>query len=248
MISNRGRIGVGEARLPRALDRAPCQKTHKHTPRITHSSATKSNLRLDVHTHSQPYTHASEASLNTHTNTHSTHTNTQRLTVHTITPLGQPAQRLPQVRPYIPTNTTYTPLVIGKPTAHSHWHRLDLTLSPTRQKFKRHTDKRVRTLTIRQLRPKAQIHTTPLHNKSIQDTYSFTHLHSRHLPTYRTVVRRERTEQSDGAAPNLIHPHSTMVNEASLTSFTILDEGHPTNTTTNHTPPIHPGRQGQATP
>jgi hypothetical protein len=39
-----------------------------------------------------------------------------------------------------------------------------------------------------------------------------------------------------------------MVNEASRSSFTIRDEGHPTNTTTNHTPPIHPGSQGQATP
>jgi hypothetical protein len=226
------------------LHRAPCQKTHKHIPCITHNSVTKSNLRLDVHTHSQSYTLASDDSLNTHTNTHSIHTNTQRHTVHTITPLGQAAQRVPQTRPYIPTkNTTYTPLVIGKPTTHSHWHRLDLTLSPTRQKFKRHTDKRVRTLTIRQLRPKTQIHTTPLHNKSIQDTYSFTTLHSRHLPTYGTVVRRERTEQSDGDVPNLIHHHSTMVNESSRTSFTIRDEGNPTNTTTNHTPPIHPGRQ-----
>ncbi len=78
-------------------------------------------------------------------------------------------------------------------------------MSPTRQKFKRHTDKRVRTLPRRQLRPKTQIHTTPLHNKSIQDTYSFTNLHSRHLPTCGTVVRRERTEKSDGDVPNLIH-------------------------------------------
>ncbi len=227
------------------MHRTPCQKTHTDIPRITHSSVTKSNLRLDVHTHPQSYTLASETSLNTHTNTHRIHTNAQRHTVHTITPLGQSAQRVPEVRPYIPTkNTTYKPLVLGKPTAHSHWHRLDLTLSPTRQKFKRYTDKRVRTLTRRQLRPKTQIHTTPLHNKSIQDTYSFTPLHSRHLPTYGTVVRRERTEQSDGAVPNLIHHHSTMVIEASRTSFTIRDEGHPT----NHTQSIHPGRQGQATP
>ena len=48
MISNRGRIGAGEARLPRALHRAPYQKTHKHIPRITHSPATMSNLRLDI--------------------------------------------------------------------------------------------------------------------------------------------------------------------------------------------------------
>jgi hypothetical protein len=225
MISNRGRIGAGEARLPRALHRAPCQETHKYIPRLTHRSVTKSNLRLDVHTHSQPYTLAYEASLNTHANEHSIHTNAQRHTVHTITPLGQSAQRVPQTRPYIPTkNTTYTPLVIGKPTAHSHWHRLDLTLSPTRQKFKRHTDKRVRTLTRRQLRPTTQIYTIPLHNKSIQDMYSFTPLHSRHLPTYGTVVRRERTEQSDGSVPYLIHHHSTMVNEVSRTSFTIRDE------------------------
>ncbi len=71
---------------------APCQKTHKHIPCITHSSVTKSNLRLDVHTHSQSYTLASEASLNTYTNTHIIHTNAQRHTVHTITPLGQAAQ------------------------------------------------------------------------------------------------------------------------------------------------------------
>ena len=128
------------------------------------------------------------------------------------------------------------------------WHRLDLTLNPTRQKFKRHTDKRVRTPTVRQLKPKVQIHTTPLHNKSIQGTYSFTPLNSRHLPTYGTVVRRERTEQSDEAAPNLIHPHPTILNEASLAPFTIQDEGHPTNTTTNHTPPIQSGRKLQATP
>jgi hypothetical protein len=168
MISNRGRIGEGEARLPRTLHRAPWQKTHKHIPRITHSSTTKLNLRLDIPRHTSAI------------------------------------------------------------ATHSHWHRLDLTLNPTRQKFKRYTDKRVRTPTVRQLRPKVQIHTTPLHNKSIHGTYSFKPINSKHLSTYGTDVRRKRTEQSEGAAPNLIHPHPTLVNETSLSSLTRQDEGHPT--------------------
>ena len=129
-------------------------------------------------------------------------------------------------------STPYTSLVIGKPITHTHWHQLDLTLHPTRQKFKRHTDKRVRFPTVRQLRTKVQIPTTILHTKPIQCTYSFTPLNSRHLPTYGTVVRRGRTEQSDEVAPNLIHPQPKIVYGEPLTPYTMQDQGHPTNTST----------------
>ena len=68
---------------------------------------------------------------------------------------------------YIPTHTNDTSQQRSRPQlttriAHSHWHRLDLTLHPTRHKFKRHTDERVRT-PVKLLRTKVQIHTTPLH-------------------------------------------------------------------------------------
>jgi hypothetical protein len=51
MIPIRGRIGAGEATLPRALHRAPRQKTPWHTPRLTHRPAVESNLRLGLPQH-----------------------------------------------------------------------------------------------------------------------------------------------------------------------------------------------------
>jgi hypothetical protein len=194
MISNRGRIGAGESRLPCAIHRVPSQKKHKHIPRITHSSDTKSNLRLDIPQHasdlglgersildsptpltSPPATHHSKPNyrprfLSLVPNDHSLATGCK--CAHRAGHTHQSYTHTPKDS----LSTPYKSLVIGKPIAHSHWHRLDLTLHPTRQKFKRHTYKRVRFPTVRQLRTKVQMPTTILHTKPIQCTYSFTPL------------------------------------------------------------------------
>ena len=214
MISNRGRIGAGEARLPRSLHRAPSQKMHKHIPRITHSSATKSNLRLDIPQHtsdlglgerstldsptpltSPPATHHSKPNyrprfLSLGPNEHSLATgcNCAHRTVHT----HQSYTHTPKDS----LSTPYTSLVIGKPITHTHWHQLDLTLHPTRQKFKRHTDNRVRFPTVRQLRTKVQIPTTILHQTHTM--HILLHTPQLKTPSHLWDRRQEREDRTIG--------------------------------------------------
>ena len=153
MISNRGRIGAGEARLPRDLNRAPYQKTHKHIPRITHSPATMSNLRLDIPQHTSDLGLVERSTLDSPTPltsppvTHHSKPNYRprflslvpnEYSLATVCKCAHRAVHTHQSYTHAPKDSLSTPyksLVIGKPIAHSHWHRLDLTLHPTRQKF-----------------------------------------------------------------------------------------------------------------
>ena len=264
MIPNRGRIGAGEAKLPRTLHRAPRKKTLRHIPRLTHSPAMESNLRLDIPQHTSDLGLGGRSTLDPPTPL------TSPPATHYLKPNHRPrflsldpnklshtagcncassrAVHTHQSQAHAPKDslTPYISRMTGKPIAYSH--RLYPTFNPTRQRFKRPTDKRVRFPTERQLRTKVQIPTTTLHTKPIQRTYSFTPLHSSRLPTYGTAVRRGRTEeQSDEVASNLIHPQPKIVNGEPQTPFIMQVEGHPPHTSTTQkgsphiiTPPPDP--------
>ena len=61
--------------------------------------------------------------------------------------------------------------------------------------------------------------------------------------TLYTQKTRGRTEQSDEVAPYLIHPRPKIVTREPMTPVTIQEEGHPTNTSTNHTLHLQSGRE-----
>ena len=229
MIQNRGRLGAGEATLPRALHRAPRQKTLRHIPHFTYNPAVEPDLRLGLPQHTSdsglggrnildpptPLTSPTAThylkpnhkprflSLDPNKLIHPTGCNCAQWAVHT--------QQSHAHTPKVSLNAPYTSRVIGKPKTYSH----RAYLNHIRQKFKLYP-------TFNPTR----------HTKPIQRTHSFTPLHSRRLPPYGTAVRRGRTEQSDEVASNLIHPQPKIVNGKPHTPFIMQVEGHPTNTST----------------
>ncbi len=150
MIPIRGRIGAGETTLPRALHRAPRQKTPRHTPRLTHSPTVEPNLRLGLPQHtsdlslvgrstldpptpltSPPATHhlkpnSRPRSLRLDSNklNHPTGYNCAHRAIHT----HQSHAHTPKAS----LNAPHTSQVIGKPITYSH----RAYLHPIRQKFK----------------------------------------------------------------------------------------------------------------
>jgi hypothetical protein len=231
MIPNRGHIGAGEAKLPRALHRAPRQKTLRHTPRLTHSPAVESNLRLGLPQHTSvglvgrstldpptpltrpPATHHLKPNhrprfltLDPKKLSHPTGCNCTHRAVHTHQSHAHTLK--------VSLNAPHTSRVPGNPITYLH----HAYFNPIRQKFKQYP-------TFNPTR----------HTKPLQRTYSFTPLHSRRLPPYGTAVRRGRTEQSDEVASNLIHPQPKIVNGKPQVPFITQVEGHPTNTSTTQT-------------